>query len=523
MTLARTFATVSAERGSSRLLPFAALALLGVAGIAATPVAAAEMIIGPAVAGLTIDGDVGEWLDKSPSLLLPAAGPARSGRVWLAESADGLVVAGHLGGPPPQFPTNAAEINGSDHLRLVVSLVDGPPLPKIGWGEAAGPVELTTAADCASVESLADDENAIADCKTWFQEQVVYRQHFRRLFARRWRLAPGIAEEADATPALAALPASAREALRLLAPRTTPVARFKAPTGSGYSFEILIPWDALPPSPALELSRLHLGLGAVSARFGGASPPPAPEMLPARLEPPRRWQLSRCGFPLAGLDRSDASSRPAFFVPTAGPEVDTSFTIENPAADDQPPAETVSPGIMPATFFSQLLAPDVLVCGPPLAVRRGETLTTVAETLVSPGLKMSPVKGGWLVADGPYTGEGDRFAHDECGGCPVISLRVFFIAAAGGPPVTAFDDAWLIEDADLATGDGANARVTLRGDLGVIDAFEAEVDEEHGGRRQWSHVRHCYDADEHAFKECGRWPNVAPPAGAPMPPEAPLP
>ena len=59
-------------------------------------------LVGPVAGGLTIDGDAGEWLDKPPSLLLqPLASGARSGRVWLAESEDGLIVAGRVGGPTP--------------------------------------------------------------------------------------------------------------------------------------------------------------------------------------------------------------------------------------------------------------------------------------------------------------------------------------------------------------------------------------------------------------------------------------
>jgi hypothetical protein len=243
-------------------------------------------------------------------------------------------------------------------------------------------------------------------------------------------------------------------------------------------------------------------------------------MLPARLEPPRRCCLSRCGYPLTGLDGSGTAQLPGFFLPTASAEVASLFIIENPVIGDTAATDGFSPGITPITFFSQVLAPDVAVCGPPLAVRRGETVVSQADVSVSPGLKVHPVKGGWLVADGPHTADGGRLANDECGGCPMISLRVFYIAEAGGAPVTAFDDAWLIEDADVSGGAGRNARVTLRPDLSVIDAYEAEPVEERG-RPGWSHVLHCYDAEAHAFKECGRWPKAAPPPGLALPPELP--
>jgi hypothetical protein len=490
--------------------------LVGLAGgIAPWPVAAAEVVIGPADGGVTIDGEVGEWLDKPPSLLLQPVAGARSGRIWLAESEDGLIAAGRVGGPPPQFPATPAGLDGGDRVELAVTLIESLVLPKIGWSEASGPVELAAAEDCTRLESLADDQNAIADCKAWYGEQVAYRRQFLDLFARRWRLAPGLVEETRAHRAFAALPAAAQNALKPLAPKSAPIARFTTPTDSGYSFEILVPWDALPPSPVLELSRLRLSVEAASRRSDGADG--AAAMLPARLEPPRRWRLSRCGYPLADLD--SAGRLPGVFLPTAGADVDTVFIAENPAARDRPATDAFSPALSRTTFFSQLLAPDVAVCGPPLAVRRGETATSQPEVTVSQGLKTRPVKGGWLVADGPYTGEGGPFANDECGGCPLISLRVFYIAAAGAVPVTAFDDAWLIEDADAVSEGGGSARVMLQGDLTVIDAYEADVDER--GRRAWSHVRHCYDADAHLFKECGRAPVTGPPPGLAMPPEPP--
>ena len=374
-------------------------------------------------------------------------------------------------------------MGGHDHVELTVGLVDDLPLPKIGWTDASGPVDLAGAEDCARVEALADDRNAIDDCEAWYREQVAYRRLFRALFLRRWRLAPGLVEESLARPAFAALPAAARDALQPLAPKGAPIVRFMTPNGSGFSFEILVPWDVLPPSPVLELSRLRLAVDVVSAGTGSGDGPiattaaerrpqeEARSMTPARLEPPRRWWLSQCGDALAGPDSSGASRLPGFFLPTAGPDVRSIFIIENPAAGDRPAIEGFSPWITPTTFFTQSLAPDVTVCGPPFAVRRGDAVARLADVLVSPQLKVQPVKGGWLVADGPYAGEGGRYANDDCGGCLLISLRVFFVAAATGPPVTVFDDAWLIEDAEMGAG-ARNARVILHSDLTGIDAYE---------------------------------------------------
>lgn len=314
------------------------------------PALAADLVIGAAAGGLTVDGDVGEWQDKPPSLLLqPTAGTGRGGRVWLAESEDGLIVAGLVDGPPPRFVAKGEDPGGADRVELSVAMAE-PKLPKIGWTEASAPVVVAAAEDCAHVESLAEDTNGIADCEAWVREQADYRRHLLDLFARHWRLAPGVGEEDLASRAFAALPPALRDGLTPLAPKGAPIARFMVPRDSGYSFEILVPWDQLPPSAGLELSRLRLLVDAVMP--GPPASPKGPRgeaaagaakaaMLPARLEPPRRWRLSRCGYPLGGFDTDGGTTTPApaFFTPAAGAEIGRIFIADNPVVAYSPPPD----------------------------------------------------------------------------------------------------------------------------------------------------------------------------------------
>ena len=343
---------------------------------------------------------------------------------------------------------------------------------------------------------------------------------------------PRLEEESGRPDVRGAAGRRAADALKPLAPNGAPVARFMTATDSGYSFESSCPGTtaafagpgALPPSPLRRgglgehqrrRGRGGDGFGAPAARRGegddASAAGPAAALAAQRLRlSPRRPQQLRCG-PGAGLFSADGRCRGRQHLHHRESD-----------GGDGPLSDGFSPRDRNDDLFTRIPAPDIAVCGPPLAVRRGEKLASLADVSVSPALKVHPVKDGWLLADGPYTGEGGRYANNECGGCVLISLRVFYLAAEGGVPVTAFDDAWSIEDDDVAAGAGRNARVTVHPDLTAIDAYEADVVDERG-RLKWSHVRHCYDADAHVFKECGRWPKAPPPGGLAMPPEQPLP
>jgi hypothetical protein len=53
--------------------------------------------IGPVGDGFVLDGEVGEWTNRTPTLsLIPQGTGARPGTIWLAQSPQGLVVADFL-------------------------------------------------------------------------------------------------------------------------------------------------------------------------------------------------------------------------------------------------------------------------------------------------------------------------------------------------------------------------------------------------------------------------------------------
>jgi hypothetical protein len=500
-----------------------------------TDVQAAESVASLPPAGVRIDGNPIEWLDRLPQLTPTSAAPAiRPARIWLAESEEGLIIAGQAGGPPPVFAVSATDLATADHLVLSVTLVDDLPLPKVGWSNPVGPVELDSAEDCARLDDLADDPLAVAECKRWYAAQLAYRQAFRRLFTRQWQLAPGMVAETLAQPAFIGLAPPAREGLHPLAPRGRPIARFATVAGSGYGFEILLPWEALPPASGLELGKLNLKLDAVAAQpapvAGQHSTKPAtadrqsevpPAGYPVRLDPPRRWRIGPCDYPLEAADAWNQRWLPAFFLPSAGAEIGEIFIIENQTTETRTDFEAISPVVVATRVFSREIAPAVVVCGPSLAVRRGEVRTLHRSLTVRPGFKVKALADGWLLVDGPYSGITGRVAGGSCGACPTISLDVLFLPkATTGLPGLAFSDAWAIEGDDMEPGGSRDARVFIDGDLTTVTAWEADVADT-GGRLVWTRVRHCYDAAIQAFKECGRHTDSSPPVDVGRPPDEP--
>ncbi|NJO67469.1 MAG: hypothetical protein HC826_00255 [Rhodospirillales bacterium] len=491
--------------------------------------------IGQAPDNLVFDGDPAEWRETAAVMtLLPTSPKARGGHVWVAQAADGLIVAGRVTGPSPTFPTTADAIWSGDHLELSLALIDEVPLPLIGWGNQFGPVELETAESCAAVEDLADSPNSVSECQTWYNEQQSYRRQLRKLFVRRWQLAPGITIETLAAPAFASLPDEAKAAALTLAPSETasnaPTTRFATTAEGGYSFEIAIPWSALPPSPTLDLSEIRMMVdvlspgtdrereGPLATTSGERKGEDVETFNLLRLAAVKQWDVTRCRYPLNGEDQWTEQKLPAYFFPANSSEISELFVLENDAAGYQYAPAGYSPAVEMIRFFSETIAPDLTLCGPPVALRRGNDSSFSRDLSLSRVSSIKRVEGGWLIADGPYLGSASRFGSGACGACPLIGLQVLYLPETKGQPSVAFADAWLIEDEDITEGLGRNARVQVSDDLTTITAWEGETPAD-ARKMIWTRIRQCYDPSTHLFEECGQEEGVTPPIQVPLPPD----
>ncbi len=189
------WANVPAWCGIIRIFLGAALFLSSASHAPAAP----AVTIGPVVASFELDGAVQEWAKQPPALTLISKGAgARPGKIWLAQSSQGLVIAGRVEGPPPVFAKSPEDMPNGDHVEIWIALADDIPLPPVGWYHKFG---MTGPGDEDNPLNL-DPDRKVA----WLTEQQRYRRQLLRLFVRQWQLAPNVAVETYARPAFAALP-----------------------------------------------------------------------------------------------------------------------------------------------------------------------------------------------------------------------------------------------------------------------------------------------------------------------------
>jgi hypothetical protein len=318
-----------------------------------------------------------------------------------------------------------------------------------------------------------------------------------------------------------------REAAGPLAPAGMAQAAFAVGGGPGYTFEIRVPWEAMPPANDLSLDRLRLMVDVFSPGSDGKYGPfstTSDARKYARLDtlsrvsfdPPKRYRLARCGYPLAIDDFWYEKKLPAYFFQTPKEEIGEVFALENPVAGYQYEPGGASPTLVRKALFSRELAPGAVVCGPDLAVRRGDTVAFSPEAL-RPDFKSAKVDGGWLLANGPVTGLSSRLGTGVCGACPTISLWVLYVPETDEAPSSAYAGSWQVEDEDVSSP-SRNARVALADDLRSIRIWTAEPDDARE-KAPWSFARFCYEAKDRTYKQCEERADVPPPTDIEMPPD----
>jgi len=498
------------------------LIAIAVALVAAVPPATAQGTEATALAlpgGWRHDGRIDEWRDRASTFDLVSHGAGgRRGRVWIAHGGDGLVIAGAVEGGAPRFATDAASMPAGDHVELWVSLADAIALPPIGWGHQFGPIAVPRAADCDGNVNIPDE----AACRAWRARQVTYRRHLARLFVRQWQIAPGTVVETFAEPALAAMTKDEREAVSPLWRPDAPTTRFTTGT-DGYAFEIVLPWEAMPAADRLDLAHVRIMVDVLSPgavrRYG-----PLASTAPARrygdmktanrllLDPPQPWRVGRCAATLAADDFYADDALPGYFLPRREAVLGAFFVLENRPQGYQYSSERPSPSAVRHSRFDRTLAPDLVLCGPPLAVRRGAAVEVHPDVEVSRAVRTTRVAGGFILMDGPATGLATRLGTGVCGACPRISVAAYFLPAAGGAPTTLFGESWIVPGENIDSPSGSMARIAVADDLRTIEVWSFENWAEVKYSRVWRYTRHCYDEGARHYAECAAETGAKPPA-----------
>lgn len=163
------------------------------------------------------------------------------------------------------------------------------------------------------------------------------------LFLRRWQVGLEEAVEKQASVSWKELGGdpALREMLAPLEPQGLLIVRQASATG----LEILIPWEAFPPTDELDLEKFSIQLALVNSNAKLKS-----DSIQATFEVPRRYFLTPCHLKLEALNPYQKPIR-AYFRPTQNLEVNSHFSFHQsvqgykvlPDESDFSPMLTVTP------------------------------------------------------------------------------------------------------------------------------------------------------------------------------------
>jgi len=493
----------------------------------------AKPVIVPETHPTVLRGSIGEYLQSPPDLrLAPHGEGGRTGRLWLRNIGQGLLIIGDVEGGTPDFPHNKNFLLAKDHIEVWLAADSDADLPEIGWGnqfeETVLPKGPDSCADYVTNPSRAADEvkKAENECREWAKTQQRYRPYFRRLFTRQWLLTPDYAIESFATPAYneitekfaSDLARNAAEVPSALKPQGAPKIWLQ-PSPKGYTFQILIPYVFFPPVPATEVRDLRLLVDVFSPAAAGKKTGPYSTSSPLRawgkpesfntlrLDPPRAFHLTPCDMPLEGAD-AYREVKDAWFIPKSAQEWEyesDAFLVVNGSGGYRYEPEGLSPVIRPLHFFWRNASPGEWVCGPQLTYKNGKKTETFEETIAEEGLDTRrAANGDLLVKTGPrvYYSE---FGSGQCGACPRTELRIFGLTR----DMKIFKALELGGIVEPGTGSPQSQDFEISADWSEIKEYDQNPDEEDGTPGSWSSTAWCLR--DSGYEVCGKKDDVQPP------------
>jgi hypothetical protein len=397
-----------------------------------------------------------DWRAKPSTFNLITVDPrARSGKVWIRKSAEGLVVAGQVDGPPPDFPPSAAGLMTKDHVEIWLAVTPNPEFDTMVWDYRQGSIALPegekSCPDAAAEGDIPEEERErwVENCQKWVRWQRSYRAQLTRLFARQWQLAPQAGAETFAQPALRTLAnlsqnpsdqqlapwPKALDAPRLLA---TPDS---SPAG-GYRFETVIPWRMFPPSGVATIQDVQILVEVFSPAPAGAKNGPYSTTAPgrrygnfasfnlARFTTPRRYRLTLCDEPLSG-----------YFYPSDSEMIASTFFFQHVVGSLESAA--LSDIRIDMHHYSKEVAPGKLLCGPRLYYFDSVRRTKLIVPGTDPGIGQIEVgeedlglrrdsNGRLLIRHGPREAEyNEGNGLGRCAACPVGALDIYSMDSTG--------------------------------------------------------------------------------------------
>ena len=467
--------------------------LIAMAFLTGSLLAQTSLLIKPAPPGFALDGNIGEWSAVVPTLRLNATPGARGGVVWVAQNETGIIVAGKVSGGEPHFPKSAATLLAGDHVEVWLSLTK-PKFPPIGWGHQFGPQVLATEFECGKEHEDGLKVSDRAACMKWFHEQAPWREKLRRLFTYQYVIAPGIASEEFATPAYHAMMATTSDPETMpnltkaehdmfaaaqppAAPRS---ARF-APTADGYGFEVIFPWESLPPAGDLELDTLSMMVdvfraappgrktGAYSTTSGSRTWGDRSSLVDLTLAQSRQYAISECGHAAATKDIYRDEDYPLYFRPSAGNVLNDTFFLHNTARGYQYDPAGMSPIVERVEWFGEKISPDEAVCGPQLAYKKGGKVIW-SDFVLDKGFETKRLSDGTLLINDQPRVNWSYFGSGQCGACPRPGITIYRVKPGADVIDTAL--AW----GDIVGNEVTDADIHVAPDWSKVTVFEQVTD-----------------------------------------------
>jgi hypothetical protein len=453
-------------------------------------------VISPAPGNFALDGAIDEWKGIPPHRTLKFGGDRRgSETIWIAQKRDGLVVAGQILGPGPEFAKTAAELLTKLRVEIWLSVVEPFDLPEL-------PYDTTR---CERPDLVPEQKKI---CLGWLQDQPLYRERLQRQFARMWRIAPAAAQESYALPAYDALSDIQRYKALPFFPRPAqvPISRFRTASAQEMSFEIAIPFSLFPPADHLNLESLQIAVN-ISSEFTGDLPggEQIRESLPSvTLSPSIRSRITPCDQPLLGraINGGDVE---AFFFPTDTLLIDKVFFLNNPQKGDAwnpiPEPTEISPTGFQDTFTTQELGKGEYLCGPFMSYRRGDVVRhfpfqlrppqdEVSHSVVSPFPVKKLADGTRLIRYGPDQSWSPLWRRSYI----VYSMRIYAITPALEAEEVLHLGVW----SDALAGYG----IEISDDWRTVTEFRQKDG-------PWTSESFCLSG--HTYRSCARNSNSRPP------------
>ncbi len=378
---------------------------------------------------------------------------ARNGSINVQDTAQGILISGTILGVAPKWPTSANQMAVSDHIEIWLADAEALHLPPTGWGNQIKEERIYLPEAC---DKLAKQSRSV--CREWDKKQVKYRSQLIKLFVRQWQIAPNIVEETFATPAFQVLEkyklapsANNSEFTKTLAqkisplkPSEKPIIRYFKQQQSGYTFEVLIPWQALPPVQRLALQRMRFVVdvfnpGKAALQYGPYSSTSSAHLYGDpnsfgvyQFKNPRNYKLTACQYNLraANPHPSNIYTKDIYYFPKQEFNITKVIVLSNEVFGYQyePDANSFSPIPFEVSFNEKNISDKEVICTNPLAYANQTNI--VSKFNLNKDAKIEYKKltnGNWLIKEGPFVAPFNPFGVGQCGACLNQVMNIYLI------------------------------------------------------------------------------------------------